>query len=81
MRARCPDIIINATTGGGPNMTMEERASSLEVGPEVASLNLAPDMSRYRLKERLPPLPIRARLWTSTSAYHSPTVRFTSSRR
>ena len=57
VRARCPDIIINATTGGGPNMTMEERASSLEAGPEVASLNLAPDMSRYRLKERLPPLP------------------------
>ena len=57
VRARCPDIIINATTGGGPNMTMEERASSLEAGPEVASLNLAPDMSRFRLKERLPPLP------------------------
>jgi 3-keto-5-aminohexanoate cleavage enzyme len=57
VRARCPDIILNATTGGGPNMTMEERASSLEAGPEVASLNLAPDMSRFRLKQRLPPLP------------------------
>ncbi len=56
VRARCPEIIINATTGGGPNMTMEERASSLEAGPEVASLNLAPDMSRFRLKERRPPL-------------------------
>lgn len=57
VRARCPNIIINATTGGGPNMTMEERASSLEAGPEVASLNLAPDMSRFRLKERRAPLP------------------------
>jgi len=57
VRKKCPDIIINATTGGGPNMTMEERASSLEAGPEVASLNLAPDMSRFRLKERRPPLP------------------------
>lgn len=57
VRERCPDIIINATTGGGPNMTMEERASSLKAGPEVASLNLAPDMSRFRLKERRPPLP------------------------
>ena len=28
-----------------------------EAGREVASLNLAPDMSRFRLKERLPPLP------------------------
>src|ERR1700692_3456685 len=55
VRERCPGIIINATTGGGPNMTMEERASSLEAGPEVASLNLAPDMSRFRLKERLSP--------------------------
>jgi 3-keto-5-aminohexanoate cleavage enzyme len=57
VRERCPEIIINATTGGGPGMTMEERASSLEAGPEVASLNLAPDMSRFRLKERLAPLP------------------------
>jgi 3-keto-5-aminohexanoate cleavage enzyme len=57
VRERCPDIIINATTGGGPNMTMEERSSSLEALPEVASLNLAPDMSRFRLKERRAPLP------------------------
>src|SRR5580693_10644894 len=56
VRQRCPEMIINATTGGGPNMTMEERASSVEAGPEVASLNLAPDMSRFRLKERLAPL-------------------------
>jgi 3-keto-5-aminohexanoate cleavage enzyme len=57
IRQRCPDIIINATTGGGPGMTMEERLSSLEAGPEVASLNLAPDMSRFHLKERRAPLP------------------------
>jgi 3-keto-5-aminohexanoate cleavage enzyme len=57
VRERCPEIIINATTGAGPNMTMEERASSLDAGPEVASLNLAPDMSRYKLRERPAPLP------------------------
>ncbi len=57
VRERSPEIIMNATTGGGPNMTMEERASSIEAGPEVASLNLAPDMSRFRLKERKAPLP------------------------
>lgn len=57
IRSRCPDIIINATTGGGPNMTMEERISSLSAGPEVASLNLAPDMSKFRLGERRAPLP------------------------
>jgi len=57
IRERCPEMIINATTGAGPNMTMEERASSLDANPEVASLNLAPDMSRFQLRERPAPLP------------------------
>lgn len=57
IRERCPDIIINNTTGGGFNMTMEERLSCLDAKPEMASLNLAPDMSRFRLKERKAPLP------------------------
>jgi 3-keto-5-aminohexanoate cleavage enzyme len=56
VRQRCPEIIINATTGAGPGMTMAERAASLAAGPEVASLNLAPDMSKFKLKERLAPL-------------------------
>lgn len=57
VRQRCPEIIINATTGAGPGLTMEERKSSLFAGPEVASLNLAPDMSKFKLKERKAPLP------------------------
>ena len=57
VRTRCPELIINATTGAGPGMSMEERASSLAAGPEVASLNLAPDMSQFKLKERAAPLP------------------------
>jgi 3-keto-5-aminohexanoate cleavage enzyme len=57
VRQKCPDIIINATTGAGPGMTMDERAASLAAGPEVASLNLAPDMSKFKLKERVAPLP------------------------
>lgn len=57
IRERCPDIIINDTTGGGPGMTMQERLSCLDAQPEVASLNLAPDMSRFVIKERKPPLP------------------------
>jgi 3-keto-5-aminohexanoate cleavage enzyme len=56
VRERCPDIIINATTGGGPGMTMDERLSCLDAGPELASLNLTPDMSHLRLKERKAPL-------------------------
>jgi 3-keto-5-aminohexanoate cleavage enzyme len=57
IRERCPDIIINNTTGGGPGMTDEERLASLDVQPEMASLNLVPDMSRFTLKERAAPLP------------------------
>jgi 3-keto-5-aminohexanoate cleavage enzyme len=56
IRERCPDIIINNTTGGGPGMTDEERLASLDVMPEMASLNLVPDMSRFHLKERAAPL-------------------------
>ncbi len=56
VRQRCPEIIINATTGASPAMTMDERASSLAAGPELASLNLAPDMSKFKLKERRAPL-------------------------
>ena len=57
IRDRCPDIIINNTTGGGPDMTNEERMSCLEAKPEMASLNTSPDMSRFRLKERKAPFP------------------------
>ena len=57
VRQACPEIIINATTGAGPGMTMAERSACLAAGPEVASLNLAPDMSRFKLKERRAPLP------------------------
>lgn len=56
-RERCPDIIINNTTGGGLDTTMEERLSCLDAKPEMASLNLVPDMSKFKMKERKPPLP------------------------
>jgi 3-keto-5-aminohexanoate cleavage enzyme len=56
IRERCSEIIINNTTGGGPSLTMEERLSCLDAHPEVASLNLAPDMSKFKIKERKPPL-------------------------
>ena len=56
VRERCPDIIINNTTGGDLASTMEERLSCLDARPEIASLNLVPDMSKFRLKARKPPL-------------------------
>ena len=57
IRERCPDIVINNTTGGDLVMTMDERLSCLDAKPDVASLNLTPDMSRFVMKERRPPLP------------------------
>lgn len=57
IRERCPDIIINNTTGGGPGMSAQERMNCLDAGPEVASLNLTPDLTRMTFKERKAPLP------------------------
>jgi len=56
IRERCPDIVINNTTGGGPALTMEDRYRCLMAGPELASLNMGPDMSRFRLPARPAPL-------------------------
>jgi 3-keto-5-aminohexanoate cleavage enzyme len=57
IRERCPDLIINNTTGGSPTVTMDARYEGLEARPELASLNLGPDMSRFRLPARPAPLP------------------------
>lgn len=57
IRDRCPDIIINNTTGGDLGMSMSERLLCLDAGPEIASLNLTPDMSRFTLRPREAPLP------------------------
>lgn len=52
VRAKCSDIIINNSTGGGPVTTMEERINCLDGNPELASLNMGPDMYRFILKKR-----------------------------
>jgi 3-keto-5-aminohexanoate cleavage enzyme len=39
IRSLC-NIIIQDSTGGGPNLTREERVSCLKAGPEMASLNM-----------------------------------------
>lgn len=57
VREKCPEMIINNTTGGGMTTTMEDRFRCLEAKPELASLNLGPDMSRFRIKARPAPLP------------------------
>jgi 3-keto-5-aminohexanoate cleavage enzyme len=56
IRAKCPEILVNNTTGGGPDVTMEERFRGLKAEPELASLNMGPDMSQFRLPAREAPL-------------------------
>lgn len=57
IRAACPDIIVNTTTGGDLDMPMEIRLACLEANPDIASLNLTPDMSRVTFRARSAPLP------------------------
>lgn len=40
IRQKCDDIIIQFSTGGGANLTMEERVRCLDSLPEMASLNM-----------------------------------------
>jgi 3-keto-5-aminohexanoate cleavage enzyme len=40
VRGRCSEIIIQFSTGGGANLTIEERVRCLEAVPESASLNM-----------------------------------------
>ena len=40
VRGVSPDVIVNFSTGGGANLTIEERASCLDADPEMASLNM-----------------------------------------
>ena len=40
VRGACPDVIVNFSTGGGANLTIEERVSCLDADPEMASLNM-----------------------------------------
>ena len=39
IRAKC-NIIIQDSTGGGSNLTLDERLQCLDAGPEMASLNM-----------------------------------------
>lgn len=56
VRERCPEIVINNSTGGGLTTPMDVRMKYVDGAPELASLNMGPDMSRFVLKERKAPL-------------------------
>jgi 3-keto-5-aminohexanoate cleavage enzyme len=40
VKAKCKDVIVQFSTGGGTNLTIEERVSCLDADPEMASLNM-----------------------------------------
>lgn len=56
IREKCPDIIINNSTGGGPGLSLEEKMAGIYAGPELASLNCGPFVTRTILPPRKPPL-------------------------
>lgn len=56
IRDKCPDIIINDTTGGSYGMPMEARVKLLDALPEMATLNCGPNPIRTTMKKRSPPL-------------------------
>jgi 3-keto-5-aminohexanoate cleavage enzyme len=49
-------MIINASTGGGLGMDDEQKMACLDARPEVASLNLAPEIFKFRFKAREAPI-------------------------
>jgi len=55
VRAECPDLIINNTTGASIDPDGIVREDILDARPEMASLNLGPDMSILRYRERPAP--------------------------
>ena len=57
IREKCPEIIINNTTGGGMGAESEEaRLAPIKANPEVGSLDMGPLAVKGKLKKRLPPL-------------------------
>jgi 3-keto-5-aminohexanoate cleavage enzyme len=58
IREKCPDIIINNTTGGGLGVaTDEECMASIQANPEICSIDMGPLTVQNVLKARPEPLP------------------------
>lgn len=56
VRQRCPDLIIDNTSGGGCGITLEERVSSLDALPEVSDIDMGPFTVAMKLRKREAPL-------------------------
>ncbi|SHI01069.1 3-keto-5-aminohexanoate cleavage protein [Marivita hallyeonensis] len=56
IRAQCPDLIIDNTSGGGMGLELEERLSSLDANPETSDIDMGPFAIALKLKARKAPL-------------------------
>ncbi len=52
IREKCPDIIINNTTGPGYGADMDGALRAVEANPEVASLDMGPLAVQWKFKKR-----------------------------
>lgn len=52
VRARCPEIIINNTCGGGHGADQSQALAPLSANPESASLDIGPLATRFTMKKR-----------------------------
>ena len=59
IRKRCPEMIVNNSTGGMGDLTIREKLAPLfaECKPDIVSLNPGPFVGVQKYKERLEPLP------------------------
>lgn len=56
IRERCPDLIIDNTSGGGLGLSVEERLSSLDAQPELSDIDMGPFDISMPLRRREAPL-------------------------
>lgn len=58
IRKRCPGMIINNSTGGSPELSIQQKLAGVfaDCKPDMASLNPGPFMMNMHLKERKAPL-------------------------
>ncbi|MGW1420034.1 3-keto-5-aminohexanoate cleavage protein [Bradyrhizobium manausense] len=56
VREKCPDLIIDNTSGGGLGLTLEQRLSSLDARPELSDIDMGPFDIALPLRRREAPL-------------------------
>ncbi len=73
VKARC-DVVTQVSTGGGPSLSVEERIRAIEVGAEMASLNMG-TMVRTRFNDGSLFLNTRRQIEQYAAAMHKANVK------